>query len=35
MTDPKIDSLLDEANRLFLQGKLHDANNLLQQNSRK
>ena len=25
MTDPKIDSILDEANRLFLQGKLKEA----------
>jgi tetratricopeptide (TPR) repeat protein len=25
MTDPKIDSILDEGNRLFLQGKLQDA----------
>jgi tetratricopeptide (TPR) repeat protein len=25
MTDPKIDSILDEANRLFLQGKLQEA----------
>ena len=25
MTDPRINSILDEGNRLFLQGKLHDA----------
>ena len=25
MTDPKINSILDEGNRLFLQGKLQDA----------
>jgi hypothetical protein len=25
MTDPKINSILDEGNRLFLQGKLKDA----------